>query len=146
MGKYELGKTVEAHKLNKRTGIPLSEPPVTIPFGAILESVQISDDMVRFAYMGDRYQVSRDAVAGALHSLAAAPSQPPAAAKAAAPAATDASDGKLIFETLDVRAQAQISIYRAPVPGGWLVASHSGALTFVPDAAHKWDGSSLKPE
>ena len=136
MSKYELGKTVEAQKLNKRTGIPLAEPPVTVPFGAILESVQISEDLVRFAYMGERYCVARDVVAGSLQPLHAAP------AKAAAP--KPESTGKLIFETLDVRSQGQISIYRAPIPGGWLVASHSGALAFVPDAEHKWDGASLK--
>ncbi len=136
MSKYELGKSVEAQKLNKRTGAPLGEHPVTVPYGAILESIQISEELVRFAYMGDRYQVAREAVAGALQALGAPPSNP-AAAK------PDASD-KLVFETLDVRAQGQISIYRAPIPGGWLVASHSGALTFVPDAGHEWDGSSLK--
>lgn len=143
MGKYELGKTVEAHKLNKRTGIPLSEPPVTVPFGAILESVQISDDVVRFSYMGERYQVSRDAVAGSMQALGGAPQQVKAKAVTPAP---DAAEGKLIFETLDVRAQGQISIYRAPIPGGWLVASHSGALAFVPDARHEWDGTSLKDD
>ncbi len=136
MSKYELGKTVEAQKLNKRTGIPLAEPPVTVPFGAILESVQISEDLVRFSYMGERYCLARDAVAGSLQQLASAQAK----ASAPKPEATD----KLIFETLDVRSQGQISIYRAPIPGGWLVASHSGALAFVPDADHKWDGASLK--
>lgn len=136
MSKYELGKTVEAQKLNKRTGIPLSEHPVTIPFGAILESVQISEDLVRFAYMGDRYQVAREAVAGAMQQLGVAP----AMASLSKPDSTD----KLVFETLDVRSQGQVSIYRAPVPGGWLLASHSGALAFVPDAEHKWDGASIK--
>jgi len=38
------------------------------------------------------------------------------------------------------------SVYRAKVPGGWLVAtkdSDSGGVTFLPDPNHEWDGSSL---
>jgi hypothetical protein len=63
---------------------------------------------------------------------------------AAAKDETDKSD-KIIFETLDVRAQMHtLSLYRAPIPGGWLVASHSGSVTFVPDPEHAWDGTSLK--
>lgn len=135
MGKYELGKTVEARKLNKRTGAPLSEPPVSVPYGAILDAVQMSDDLVRFAYMGERYQVAKAEVAGALNPLA--PPPPKAAA------AKVESGDKLVFETLDVRSQGQVSIYRAPVPGGWLVASQSGALAFVPDPEHTWDGASV---
>jgi hypothetical protein len=33
-------------------------------------------------------------------------------------------------------------VYRAKIPGGWLV-SFSDGLTFVPDPEHRWDGSSL---
>lgn len=37
-------------------------------------------------------------------------------------------------------------VYRAKVPGGWLVlVSHTegAGLTFYPDSNHKWDGNSL---
>ncbi|MDQ3012792.1 MAG: hypothetical protein M3X11_19050 [Acidobacteriota bacterium] len=36
-------------------------------------------------------------------------------------------------------------IWRAKVPGGWLLIIHYGetAITFYPDPQHKWDGSSL---
>jgi hypothetical protein len=38
---------------------------------------------------------------------------------------------------------ASFSLQRAKIPGGWLVASGSdGALTFVPDAEHKWNENS----
>ena len=48
-------------------------------------------------------------------------------------------------------------LYRAPVPGGWLVyvvaesssafgASASGGLTFVPDPTHSWDWSKDHPD
>lgn len=143
MSKYELEKSVEAQKLNPRTGIPLSGPSLTIPFGAILDNVQVSDDVVKFSYMGERYQVARATMGGGMRQLTPTkPAEPkPAAAKVAEP---DKSD-KIVFETLDVRAQMHtLSLYRAPIPGGWLVASHSGSVTFVPDPGHEWDGSSLK--
>lgn len=39
-------------------------------------------------------------------------------------------------------------VYRAKVPGGWLVLPRSSGtipqhLTFYPDPEHKWDGGSL---
>jgi len=44
-----------------------------------------------------------------------------------------------------------MDLYRAKVPGGWLVvvatggngSSSGGGITFYPDAEHKWDGSSM---
>jgi hypothetical protein len=39
---------------------------------------------------------------------------------------------------------ATFSIYRAKVPGGWLVMSRpSDNLAFVPDPEHLWDGGSV---
>jgi len=45
-----------------------------------------------------------------------------------------------------VPSDSRISVYRARVPGGWLVftwwgSSYSG-LTFYPDPNHQWDGTS----
>jgi hypothetical protein len=35
-------------------------------------------------------------------------------------------------------------VYRAAVPGGWLLTfSIEGGLTFMPDPEHEWDGDSL---
>ncbi|CAN2049582.1 conserved hypothetical protein [Candidatus Magnetomoraceae bacterium gMMP-13] len=34
------------------------------------------------------------------------------------------------------------TLYRAKVPGGWLVYWYEG-ITFYPDPNHKWDGTSL---
>lgn len=36
-------------------------------------------------------------------------------------------------------------VYRAKVPGGWLVAvmHNTSGLTFYPDPQHRWDGTSL---
>ena len=37
------------------------------------------------------------------------------------------------------------NVYRAKVPGGWLVvvADNATGLTFYPDPEHHWDGGSL---
>ncbi len=37
------------------------------------------------------------------------------------------------------------NVYRAKVPGGWLilVADNATGLTFYPDPQHHWDGASL---
>ena len=36
---------------------------------------------------------------------------------------------------------AEFSLWRAPIPGGWLVVNDDGGMTFVPDAEHKWNES-----
>lgn len=138
MSKYEVSKTVEAVKLNRRTGVPLGEPPISLPFGAIIEKLEESGDFYKFTYLTERYQVRKDNIGGALHPIggvAVAAAQPEAAAPEAAP-----SKPLLTFESLRVSGSQALS--RAKIPGGWLVASGSG-IVFVPDAAHKWDGGSL---
>ena len=36
------------------------------------------------------------------------------------------------------------TIFRAKVPGGWLIATASEySVTFLPDPNHEWDGNSL---
>ncbi|MGC9973359.1 MAG: hypothetical protein ABSE56_22515 [Bryobacteraceae bacterium] len=53
----------------------------------------------------------------------------------------------LTFELLVNRIScnsATFSIYRAKIPGGWLVAMRPhDQLTFIPDPQHQWDGGSL---
>ena len=56
MAKYELTKSIEARKVNKRTGAPTGEPWITIPFGAILENLSDEREMAEFWYLGERYQ------------------------------------------------------------------------------------------
>ena len=36
----------------------------------------------------------------------------------------------------------RVYIYRAKIPGGWLVGTMD-VFSFVPDPNHEWDGSSL---
>lgn len=144
MAKYELTKSVEAQKLNKRTGIPLTEPPTTIPYGAILDDVREDGDHFRFTYLTNLYQVRKDVVRGALQPI----DQPATAGEGAAVNAEERSSAPaaaakpaLIFEPLHVKGAAALS--RARIPGGWLVAGGGGALAFVPDAFHEWNGASI---
>lgn len=49
------------------------------------------------------------------------------------------------WERLKSSGDTTVDIYRARVPGGWLVLADSGehSITFYPDPHHQWDGSSL---
>jgi hypothetical protein len=52
----------------------------------------------------------------------------------------------LCFELLANRTttSASFAIYRARIPGGWLVAVRPhDSVTFVPDPQHEWDGGSV---
>lgn len=135
MSKYEVSKTVEAVKLNKRTGAPLGEPPISLPFGAIIDKLEEVGDYYTFNYNAERYRMRKDNVHGALHALGA-----PVAAAAAPSTAASQEPAKpaLSFEKLN----SSIAVSRAKVPGGWLVVIGSGA-TFMPDANHEWDGGSV---
>lgn len=37
----------------------------------------------------------------------------------------------------------RMAVYRAKVPGGWLLMQPRGGMTLVPDPQHAWDGGSL---
>lgn len=162
MPKYELIKLIEAQKLNPRTGIPTTDPLLTIPFGGIIEDITPDRDMDKFVYLGQRYQCAHDILESAI-SLIDAPAAPPpqspaatgaqtVAAKAAAAAAAEAATvapgdpvatstaqaPKLVWEPL----HSTLACSRARVLGGWLVAA-GGGVTFYPDLGHEWDGGSL---
>jgi len=152
MAKYELAKSVEAARLNKRTGHPLAEPTVTIPYGAIISDLEESGDFYKYAYMVDRYQTKRDTMAGGFHLLAGSSvSQSASSAVVEEPlplaeggmAAADEITGPLLrWERLRVAGGPAVT--RARVPGGWLVSGGSGgSLAFVPDLGHGWDGGSV---
>lgn len=59
--------------------------------------------------------------------------------------------GKIVWEELENENDPIIHIFRAKIPGGWLLnlkesTSSRGAaigLTFIPDPNHEWDGNSL---
>ena len=137
MSKYEVSKSVEAVKLNKRTGAPLGQHPITLPFGAIIEHLEESGDFYLFTYMSERYRMRKDNVKGAVHAIPAAASTPIAKSQPES-APPEPPQPTLVFEKL----YATIPISRAKIPGGWLVSSPS-SVTFVPDPNHDWDGTSL---
>jgi hypothetical protein len=146
MAKYEVTKTVEAAKLNPRTGIPLAGHAVTLPYGAIIDNVEEVGDYYKFSYLSERYQMKIDAVRGALAPLGGAADRPPVAEPAdvpatASPVAAESGPPKplLNFEPL----RSRFSLSRAKVPGGWLVVNGSG-VAFVPDSGHTWDGGSIE--
>jgi hypothetical protein len=140
----ELNKSIEARKLNKRTGAPTTDPEVSIPYGAIIENVHSDRDFERFTYLTELYQCSHTLLASATDpkvwkaQLAAASESTPSAAPNPDPPAPAAPG--LQWVPLDT---SKVALLRAKVPGGWLIAAASGAgLTFYPDPDHMWDGTS----
>jgi alanine-glyoxylate transaminase / serine-glyoxylate transaminase / serine-pyruvate transaminase len=67
--KFQLTKTIEAVKLHHRTLRPLTPQKITIPYGAILEKLNLDRDMQQFHYLGEPYECPRTDVATALHPL-----------------------------------------------------------------------------
>lgn len=57
MAKFELTKSIDARKLNKRTMNPLGPERFPIPFGAILTDVTEERGLYKFSYLGEPYEV-----------------------------------------------------------------------------------------
>ena len=141
-----LTKMIEATKLHPRTGLPLGVPPVTVPFGALIEPVGADRDNERFTYLAELFECKRDlflsATGGAKKAEEAAP-----APEAVDPAAETAPEPEVVSGPRLTWARVGSSNYtvmRAAVPGGWLVALNGNGLAFVPDAKHGWDGGSIE--
>jgi hypothetical protein len=140
--KQSLNKSITAKKLHRRTMNPLSEPEVTIPFGAILEKLQVKGDSVTFEYLTEPYGCKRDMMQGAITLPQGTEPEEETASSAgtASVAAAPASEPvKLRFEALS----SNIRLSRAKVPGGWLLTTTQGGIGFYPDARHEWTGESL---
>ena len=69
MPKFELTKTIEAVKLNKRTMRPLTPERFTIPYGAVLERLELDRDMQQFHYLGEPYECPKSDIESALKPL-----------------------------------------------------------------------------
>ncbi len=139
MAKFELKKSLEVTKLNKRTGIPVSGPPVTIPFGALIENVELEYDYGKFTYLGEPYRCATDILKPALDcGPAAAPAPVPAPPCPAVEVSASQVNG-IAWEPLRSNAQPTA---RAKVPGGWLIAVAELGVTFYPDPEHTWNGQS----
>jgi len=141
--KQSLNKTIFAKKLHHRTLTPLSEPEITIPFGAIIENARIDRDMMVFWYLTEPYTCPREAFQSAVAGGVAKEEKSAAPAGVAAPEPElepDPEQVKLRFEALSSNVKG---LSRAKVPGGWLVSSEQGGVAFYPDAKHVWKGESL---
>lgn len=135
MAKVSLSKTIEATKLNKRTGFPEPGPEVTIPFGAVVEHVETDRDSEKFNYLGEPYRCKHDL----WMSAAAGPGAANAPVRTTPEGPPPPDQPKLVWESL---LSSHHSLTRTRVPGGWLVALGGASLAFYPDPAHDWDGTS----
>jgi hypothetical protein len=135
-----LNKTIEARKLNQRSGLPMTGPEVTIPYGAIIEHVEVDRDKVKFHYLGEPYSCRHEVLVDAVNAGAIGPEAPAAPAGQTASSEPVPSKAKLQWEQLD---SSDYALLRAKVPGGWLVALAGTSVTFYADPEHQWDGSSV---
>ncbi len=131
----ELSKSIEAIKLNKRTGIPTNEPPVTIPFGAVVLDVQQDRDCDNFTFLGERYRCAHDVLRAAVAQPAAAAAAIQPESGGAAPQAFPLTPSEVEWEEVK---SSRSAMARARVPGGWLVAVEDAGVTFYPDPEHAW--------
>ena len=144
-----LNKLIEAAKLHKRTGLPLGEPPATIPYGALIEYKGADRDLEKFTYLGELYGCNRDVFQSATGGgKSTTEEETTATAKTAAPAresqpeAEPESRGpRLNWDRVDSSGH---SVWRTSIPGGWLVTVGGSSVTFVPDPNHQWDGGSAE--
>jgi hypothetical protein len=134
MAKFELSKSVEGVKVNKRSGIPTTER-VNVSFGAIIEDPHEERDSLRFSHLGEIIDVKMSEIKGYYKPIEGAV---PAASAPVAKSSASADTRKIVWESIP----SSLSTLRAKVPGGWLVAAGNG-LAFLPDPAHSWDGASL---
>ncbi|HWC98984.1 MAG TPA: hypothetical protein VG456_19625 [Candidatus Sulfopaludibacter sp.] len=142
--KLTLNKSIEAKKLNKRTGAPSTEPESTVPYGALIDHQGRDGNAERFLYMGELFRCAHDVLASALEGgkvpKAAAAEPPDTAADTAASSEPTPAQPRLEFEALG---STHHSVSRAKVPGGWLVVVGGSGITFLPDSGHEWNGLSI---
>jgi hypothetical protein len=141
LSKHSLNKTIEAGKLNRKTGVPLPGTGTSIPYGAIIEDPQRDRNMWRFTYNQELYRCANDVLASALDRGALDAVAEPEANEPKAPGTGETVRPLLLWEAV---ASSHFLVLRSKVPGGWLIAAGSGpSLAFYPDPEHGWDGTSV---
>lgn len=135
--KLSLSKSIEARKLNNRTGLPESGTESTIPFGAIVEHISTDRDIAKFSYLGEHYRCAESLWKAAAHPVGEAAAGPTKGTTPAAEITDEAPGPRLVWEQV---ASTQYSVGRTKVPGGWLVTIGGTTLAFVPDPNHDWTG------
>jgi hypothetical protein len=142
-----LTKMIEATKVHPRTGLSLGVPPVTVPYGALVEPVGSERNREKFLYLGEMYECTVDlflSATGGAQSASQAEDGEERAHEPATPSAPEpAAPSGPRLEWHPVHSNHH-SVTRAAVPGGWLVAIHGSGVAFVPDAKHRWDGGSVE--
>jgi hypothetical protein len=136
MPTVELAKSIEARKLNRRTGRPVDTLWLTVPFGAILENVVEKGDLVEFSYLGELYHCRRGDIPDFL------PAAPGEASVASVAADGRAKPPERLLQWERLRSNYG-DVRRTKVPGGWLIsmeAGNCGGLVFYPDSGHRWNG------
>jgi hypothetical protein len=140
-------KMIEATKVHPRTGLPLGVPPVTVPYGGLVEPQGLERDRQRFLYLGELYECKLDlflsaSEGGKSASTDAGDAEPALASAVETAPEPDAPTGpRLQWDRVN---SSNYTVSRAAVPGGWLVALNGSGVTFVPDAKHRWDGASVE--
>jgi hypothetical protein len=140
-----LTKMIEATKVHPRTGLPLGVPPVTVPYGGLVEIRDVERDRQRFLYLGELHECKLDlflsATGGGKRESADAV-EPEHVSAAETPPQPEAPSGPhLQWDRVN---SSSYTVTRTAVPGGWLVALNGNGLTFIPDPKHRWDGSSVE--
>jgi hypothetical protein len=147
--RYRVTKMVEARRLNPKSGVPLTEPPTPMPFGALLEDLREDRDLYKFSYLGKPFQCPIDILKPAMELFKSGAVESEAAERVEVlvesvpepvPAAVSAAPAPFQWEPV---ATSHGPLLRAKVPGGWFVmAARASSLTFYPDPKHSWDGAS----
>jgi hypothetical protein len=154
--KYRVTKMVEARKLHPNSLIPLSEPPIQLPFTAILEGMKLEREVYRFYYLGQPYQCAQKVLKSAIEKIEEQHARPVEAepeevveveevepvveaAPAKKAAAKTTAAGGFVWQQVQTNKGAML---RGKVAGGWL-GRVEGSVCFYPDAGHKWDGGTL---
>ena len=136
MAKFEFTKTLEANKLNKRTGSPINEIK-TISYGAVIDNLEEDGDYLKFTFLGEPYRIREDILRSALRPVGGGE----AGATPIFVRGSRAGRRSDLFLWQDLK--SDVRMRRAKVTGGWLVAVTGAGLTFYPDPGHEWDGTSL---
>ena len=68
MARFEFTKTLEANKLNKRTGSPINEVR-TISYGAVIDNLEEEGDYLKFLFLGEPYRIRQDILRSALRPV-----------------------------------------------------------------------------
>ncbi|MDQ2949377.1 MAG: hypothetical protein M3Y27_26135 [Acidobacteriota bacterium] len=137
MPSVELNKSIEAKRVNKRSKLLFAEPPVTIPFGALIEDIEEDGENDRFTYLGELYQCTHNLLGSAV-GRPESRSSPSSVQRSTVP-----GDVRMHWEELSSDPHRT---WRAKVPGGWLIAvgaADNKGVAFYPDPDHAWPGRTI---